>query len=311
MKIEKYILNHQRDLQGKKYLVTGANSGIGYEATRILTEYGAQVTMACRSKERAQKAREEIISLNPQANLEVVEYDQASRQKIDALVLKLKQNKAFFDGIVFNAGIYHPSANLKTAEGYPLTMGVNFIGLFYFISKLNESGILKSEKSVRLVFVGSLIWWNTKVPTQLDKESLNRLSLQKQYNISKTMIGRLAYQLMKNRKLNDGSALPNNCQVFLMHPGVSATGIVNSKSKGFSESFSRAAHRFLYIFVHHPRKACLGIIESLISEENDSNYIFVPRGPFHISGFPKKIKYPHNLKKDDQHLLNWAQTIIR
>ncbi|HMM01036.1 MAG TPA: SDR family NAD(P)-dependent oxidoreductase [Bacilli bacterium] len=311
MKLESYIARHQKNLQGKKYLVTGANSGIGYETTRILAGYGAQVTMACRSMERAKKAREDILDLNPKANLEMVEYDQASKQKIEALILKLKRDKAFFDGIVFNAGIYHPSADLKTEDGYPLTIGVNFMGLFYFISKLIESGILKSEKKVHLVFVGSLIWWNTSLPTQLNKESLNQLSLQKQYNVSKTMIGRLSYQLAKNRKLSDGSVLPNNCQVFLMHPGVSATGIVNSKSKGFSEFFSRAAHRFLYIFVHHPRKACLGIVESLMADENNSNYIFVPRGPFHISGFPKKIKYPRNIKKDDQDLLQWAQTIIR
>ena len=55
-----WTLNDITSLEGKTFIVTGANSGLGFEITRILTQNDAQVIMACRNPEKAQEAQRKL-----------------------------------------------------------------------------------------------------------------------------------------------------------------------------------------------------------------------------------------------------------
>ena len=69
------------DQTGKIVIVTGANSGTGFAATRILSRKGAHVIMACRNEVKANKALESIKSENPDASLEFIKLDLGRRLK--------------------------------------------------------------------------------------------------------------------------------------------------------------------------------------------------------------------------------------
>jgi len=87
MKYTKWLDKNIPSLEGKLYIVTGANSGIGFHTTLSLVYKGASVIMACRNLTKAQKAKEKILEEFPNANLFIEEYDQASFDSISVLSL--------------------------------------------------------------------------------------------------------------------------------------------------------------------------------------------------------------------------------
>ena len=80
----KYVnyLNKFPSLEGKTYIVTGANSGLGYDTSLLLAYKGANVIMACRNIMKANEAKEKILISVPEAKLHIEKYDQASFSSI-------------------------------------------------------------------------------------------------------------------------------------------------------------------------------------------------------------------------------------
>ena len=72
MKKDIWTINDIEDLTGKIFLVTGANSGIGFEATKVFASKGALVIMGCRNIIKAKKAKEKIIREFPKALLDII-----------------------------------------------------------------------------------------------------------------------------------------------------------------------------------------------------------------------------------------------
>lgn len=80
------------NLDGKVFVVTGANSGIGYESSLALAEKSATVVMACRNSEKAQRAMEQIKAAVPAAKVEVIELDLASLKSVREFADTFKKN---------------------------------------------------------------------------------------------------------------------------------------------------------------------------------------------------------------------------
>ena len=96
-----------------------------------------------------------------------------------------------------------------------------------------------------------------------------------------------------------------------MHPGVTDTNIVNSDAKGFPRWFTTLAHKALTLFTHRCDIASLGIPLLLGNPKPDYSLIAVPRGLFHISGYPKLIPYPRAVKKNPERLLRETAYILK
>ncbi|HKM11328.1 MAG: SDR family NAD(P)-dependent oxidoreductase [Bacilli bacterium] len=298
-------------LANRTYIVTGANSGIGFSTTKLLVKSGAHVIMACRNEKKALLAIEEIKKEYPNALLTFFPYDQADFVSIENFVLSLKNAWPHFDGVVFNAGIYHPAKGLKTKQGYPLTVGTNYIGAYYLLRKLLEHQLLDQDHEIRLLFVGSLIWRARFLKDPEDILINGDYGKQYQYNAAKTAIGTLAFALHNGYQIAGHLRLPNNVRVQLMHPGVTDTNIVNSDAKGFPRWFTTLAHKALTLFTHRCDIASLGIPLLLGNPKPDYSLIAVPRGLFHISGYPKLIPYPRAVKKNPERLLRETAYILK
>lgn len=301
------FLRRYESIEGKTYIVTGANSGLGFSVTKHLVRLGATVIMACRNMEKASRAKDDILSLYPQAQLTLVPYDQADFSSISNFVDIISHLNV--DGLILNAGIYHPKKGLVTKEGFPLTIGTNYIGVYFLLKELSKTTFFKKNGAMRLVFVGSLVWYNMRVKKLMKYLVKDKSDATMQYARSKTAIGALSY-FLSHHKDNNYIPLPSTIKVHLMHPGVSSTNIVGSSNSSFSETFSRIAHNFLYIFTHHPDVAALGIIEPLLKKDKSEDFITVPRGLFHVSGYPKSKKYLRNLKKDNLKLIEATDQAI-
>ncbi|NCZ70718.1 MAG: SDR family NAD(P)-dependent oxidoreductase, partial [Actinobacteria bacterium] len=82
MKEQSWTVDSMPDLSGRRFVVTGANSGIGLETTRNLFRRGALVVMACRNNEKAEAARSELLSAGGSGELQVRQLDLSSLESV-------------------------------------------------------------------------------------------------------------------------------------------------------------------------------------------------------------------------------------
>lgn len=110
-------------------IVTGANSGIGYEATRAFADRGATVVMACRSVERGERAAEEIRQGDPEATLDVRELDLADLSSIAEFADAYTSDYEELHVLCNNAGVMAVPRS-ETVDGFETQFGVNHLGHF-------------------------------------------------------------------------------------------------------------------------------------------------------------------------------------
>lgn len=116
------------DLSGKVALVTGANSGLGYETTLALAQHNAHVIMACRNEAKGAAAREAIARHVPGASLELLPLDLASLDSVRQFAATINQRQQLH--MLFNnAGVMAPPRQ-ETADGFELQFGTNHLGHF-------------------------------------------------------------------------------------------------------------------------------------------------------------------------------------
>ncbi len=148
------------DLTGKKIVVTGANTGIGFEAARAFAAAGAEVILACRNVEKSNEAVARITARHPGAKALGLAVDLASVASVKQFCSQMPFET--IDVLVCNAGLV-PTRYQETEEGIELCVGVCHFGHFVLCELLLDR-ILKSEDA-RVVMVSSE---SHRSPAQLD-----------------------------------------------------------------------------------------------------------------------------------------------
>jgi len=124
------------DLRGKRFLVTGASSGLGTETTRALASHGAHVIGAVRDLAKGKGVvaplREEVAKAG--GSIELVELDLASLASVRACADKLAKGKSL-TAVIGNAGIMACPFG-HTADGFEMQFGTNHLGHFVFINRI-------------------------------------------------------------------------------------------------------------------------------------------------------------------------------
>jgi NAD(P)-dependent dehydrogenase (short-subunit alcohol dehydrogenase family) len=140
------------DLKGKRYVVTGASTGLGEETVRAVAAQGAAVTMAVRDIGRGRAAARRIRETIPDAELEVRELELASLASVRTFAGKLLNEHSSIDVLINNAGVMAcPEA--KTVDGFELQMGTNHLG--HFLLGVLLAPALVAGAPARLVSVSS------------------------------------------------------------------------------------------------------------------------------------------------------------
>ena len=120
------------------YIVTGANGGIGTEITRKLLQKGGDVIMACRNMQKATPIFEKLKSEFPAADLRLWPLDLANLSSIEEFADRVKTEGVQIEALINNAGVMS-KCYAETADGFEMTMGVNFVGVYALTRKLLPS----------------------------------------------------------------------------------------------------------------------------------------------------------------------------
>ena len=143
-----------KDLSGKTYIVTGANSGVGLETTRQLVKQGAHVVMACRRTDAGDEAARSFAGLK--GSHEVMRIDLADLQTVRDFVAEFTATHSQLDGLACNAGMANMRSDIAhTTDGFELTIGISYFGHFLLTELLLDT--LKATPGSRMAIVSSVV----------------------------------------------------------------------------------------------------------------------------------------------------------
>lgn len=140
------------DLSGQTIIVTGGNSGIGYEAALQFARKKAQTILACRSLDKANAAAKQIVASSPGANVEVMELDLSSLASIRRFADAFHNSHRTLHALVNNAGVMALPYR-KTEDDFEMQFGTNHLGHFALTGLLLDA--LLANDGARVVTVSS------------------------------------------------------------------------------------------------------------------------------------------------------------
>ena len=143
-----------KDLKGKTYIVTGANSGVGFETAQQLVKQGAHVVMACRRPDAGEEARSNFE--DPKGTSEVIKCDLADLDSVRTCVDKFKSKHSQLDGLMCNAGMVNMENKPKyTKHGFEYTWSASYFGHFLMTELLLDT--LKATPNSRMAIISSVV----------------------------------------------------------------------------------------------------------------------------------------------------------
>ena len=271
------------DLTGKIAIVTGANSGTGYEATRALASKGATVVMACRNLEKAEAAAEKIRTKVPEAKLEIIQLDLSDLSSVKKFAETYTEKYETLDMLLNNAGIMMPPYS-KTVDGFELQLGTNHLGHFALTGLLLDH-LIATEDS-RIVTMSSMAHSRGKFDfddLHLEK-SYGRTSA---YGRSKLANLLFAYELQRKMDAAGIKILSTGS-----HPGWSATNLqTTGPREGRGGRFMSWGLRFgNFVFAQSAAMGALPMLYGAISPEAEGGAYYGPRGLGEWKGHPKRAE---------------------
>jgi len=208
-------------MENKIILITGANSGIGKSTATALSEMGAHVVMAVRDPEKGEIARQEIIRISKNNQVDVMECDLASLKSIRDFAEAFKARYTRLDVLVNNAGIF-TEKRMETEDRFEYQIGVNHLGPFLLTQLL--LGMLKESSPSRIINIASAAHFGGRINFD-DLQQQRKYSGWKSYAQSKLANVLYTYELA--RRLS-GTGITANC----LHPGfVNTRFAFNRKSE--------------------------------------------------------------------------------
>ncbi|RLD99044.1 MAG: short-chain dehydrogenase, partial [Bacteroidetes bacterium] len=117
------------DLSGKVIIVTGGNSGLGYESVKAFAMKGADMVLASRSMEKGEEARAEILKDVPDGKIEVMQLDLGDLESVKNFASEFKLGHKKLDVLLNNAGIMM-TPYFTTKDGFEAQLGTNHLGHF-------------------------------------------------------------------------------------------------------------------------------------------------------------------------------------
>ncbi len=222
-------------LQGKTFLITGANAGAGFQASRILLSKGAGVVMLNRNPEKSAAA---IASLKEefgaQAEVSFVRMDLAVLASVREAAAEVLDSVPRIDALICNAAIAQVPTQQLTVDGFESQLGTNHYGHFLLCGLLFER--IEASKG-RIVVVASLGYKMGLKTIQFDD-----MNWDDNYHQNNTYCHSKLAQMMFAYQLQDRlAAASSDVSVYVCHPGSSATSLIETSGN----LVSRAAWKLM------------------------------------------------------------------
>lgn len=269
------------DLSGKTAVVTGANSGIGFETARGLAAQGATVLLACRNDNAASAALAAIKTQHPTAQLIAISLDLADLASVEAAASHIRAVTEGIDLLVNNGGVMKATREL-TVDGFEADFGTNFLGHFALTGHLCD--LIVDTPHSRVVTVSSITHRRGRI--HFDDLTLERdFEHQRAYAQSKLANLLFMFELGDRLRRAGGSTLS-----LASHPGGTRTSVLRDRSPAVRLVYSPALRPLTRLFTQSPQDGAKTTLRAALDPNADSGDFFGPGGRFELVGPPVKVE---------------------
>jgi NAD(P)-dependent dehydrogenase (short-subunit alcohol dehydrogenase family) len=264
------------DLSGRTAIVTGANTGIGFEAARMLAQRGADVVLACRTPEKGLAAVEKIRALQPKGTVSFARLDLSDLESVAAFAASVSK----VDLLINNAGVMVPPLG-RTKQGFELQFGTNHLGHFALTGRLLP--VLLATPGARVVVLSSTAQNFGKIVLEdlnWEKRSYGAFAAYCQSKLANMM-----FALELDRRLGG-----RDLKVTAAHPGWTATDL--QRTAGMARLLNP-------VFAMKPEGGAMPTLRAAVDPAAQGGSYWGPQGLFELSGAPgpaKISKRAHDVK---------------
>jgi protochlorophyllide reductase len=315
------------DQQGRLALVTGANSGLGLETARALAAHGATVLLACRSQERAEAARQQLVaesgsearndpgagndpgavgqgsaSIEPEA-LIPLQLDLADLSSVTAAARQVAERWGRLDLLINNAGVMAPPRTLSR-QGYELQLAVNHLGHFALTQQLLP--LLEGRAEARVVHVSSGAAYFGRIAFD-DLQGERRYDAWAAYGQSKLANVMTALELQ--RRLREAGS---TVQSLVAHPGLARTNLQPTSVAARGSRLEALAYRLMDPLFQGAAMGALPQLYAATAAEAEPGVFHGPGGLANLRGYPAPSRpVPAALDGSArQRLWQWSEAAI-
>lgn len=267
------------DLTGKVAIVTGGNSGIGFETSLALAENYATVILAVRNMNKGHEAVDKIKKECPNADVHVMKLDLGDLGSVKEFADDFKMRFRSLSLLINNAGVMLPPRK-ETKDGFEAQFGINYLGHFALTGLLLDQ-IIKTPDS-RVVSVGSLAAHNLKPEFGKFTGKKNKNNLLKSYGQSKLACMYFAKELqyrLRSRNIDSKS--------IACHPGIAQTYLFGKGSRSLKTRLTRAS---LKMIGQSAEVAAYPILYAATEYSIRGGEYIGPDGRKGIKGFPVELE---------------------
>jgi NAD(P)-dependent dehydrogenase (short-subunit alcohol dehydrogenase family) len=257
---------------GKLALVTGSNSGIGFEAARILAQRGATVVLACRGESKANEARSRILTAQPDAEIIPMPLDLADLDSVRAFAQAFAARFDRLDLLINNAGVMMPPAS-TTKQGFELQFGVNHLGHFALTGLLLDR--LRASPRARVVNVSSQA--HRQGIIDFDDIDFTKRRYDRMLAYCQSKLANLLFTFEAARRF---AAAELDIVVAAAHPGWTRTNL---------QQHWGLANLLNPVLGMPPAKGALPSLRAATDPDVRPGDYFGPRGIYQFWGYPKRV----------------------
>jgi NAD(P)-dependent dehydrogenase (short-subunit alcohol dehydrogenase family) len=289
--VERWTVTEIPDLDGTTAIVTGANSGLGFEDALQLSLHGAHVVVACRNQTKGAEAVSRIAMRSPKGTTELAQLDLADLASVRTFVADFTSGHDGLDLLINNAGVMALPYR-QTADGFEMQLGTNHLGHFALTGLLLPS--LLARPGARVVTVSShmarigRIWFN-------NLQGERRYSKWLAYGQSK-LANLLFFSELARRIRTSGMEVIS----VAAHPGYAATNLQEAgptmQGHRQREKFFQLGNRIV------AQSAAMGALPTLYAATSplaaNGDY-YGPNRLFENRGYPKQVSLPRAARNVD------------
>jgi NAD(P)-dependent dehydrogenase (short-subunit alcohol dehydrogenase family) len=271
----KWTMDKSPNLDGKVVIITGANSGIGFEATRALLKQGAEVVLASRDPKKAQDALVALQQELPQAKSDFIPLDLANLDSVRVFVDQFKSKYDRLDVLLNNAGIMMVPYG-QTDDGFEKQLGINHLGHFALTGLLID--LLLDTPNSRIVNISSNAHYGGKMDfSDLFYES-GGYTPTGAYGRSKLANLLFTYELQRRLEARGSDTL-----ALAAHPGISATRLADHF---VNRNFTWLVQGMMKLFFQDAAMGALPGLRAALDPEARGGEYYGPDGKGERSGYP-------------------------
>jgi NAD(P)-dependent dehydrogenase (short-subunit alcohol dehydrogenase family) len=288
------------DQTGRRFIVTGANSGTGKESTKRLAAAGATVVMGVRSLEKGEAARDEILAAHSSARLELRRIDLADLASVREFAQGIIDAGEPVHALVNNAGVMAPPKRMTTADGFELQFGTNFLGPFALTNLLLPVLLATPDARVATMSSGVADFGRIRFG---DLQSSRRYSAWPAYAQSKLADMLMGRQLAKVANGRRWSLLST-----VAHPGYTRTNLQTSGANlGRDKPVRRQPGDRTLLPSQAVEQGAEPLLYAATWPDAQQGAYYGPRGVFGLVGPTKKTRFPRSARSSEVAARLWAQ----